>query len=312
MCNVLLPCLLIYNYQNRIKAMTKEVRSYLWGMLGVSGFGLTLPATKAAVPLLGIVSVGIGRAVLAGILSLVLLFITHSKIPNHRQIRQLIIVALGVVFGFPLFSAYAMKYLPASHGAIVVAIMPLLTALFGNLLAGEQPSKGYWLAATIGSGTIVIYAIIIGGGILHLADLALILAAIAAAIGYAQGAKLAKEIGSWQTICYALVIVLPVTIPSAIVYREFNPVNNAIAAWLGFFYVSFVSMFLAFFAWYKGLSMGGIAKIGQLQLLQPFVTIFASAILFSEKLTPGMFFVLAIVLLSVYFGRQSVVIQKQL
>jgi drug/metabolite transporter (DMT)-like permease len=292
--------------------MTKEVRSYLWGMLGVSGFGLTLPATKAAVPLLGIVSVGIGRAVLAGILSLVLLFITHSKIPNHRQIRQLIIVALGVVFGFPLFSAYAMKYLPASHGAIVVAIMPLLTALFGNLLAGEQPSKGYWLAATIGSGTIVIYAIIIGGGILHLADLALILAAIAAAIGYAQGAKLAKEIGSWQTICYALVIVLPVTIPSAIVYREFNPVNNAIAAWLGFFYVSFVSMFLAFFAWYKGLSMGGIAKIGQLQLLQPFVTIFASAILFSEKLTPGMFFVLAIVLLSVYFGRQSVVIQKQL
>jgi drug/metabolite transporter (DMT)-like permease len=290
--------------------MKKEVLAYLWGMLGVCGFGLTLPATKAAVPLFGVVTVGIGRAVLAGILGLILLMMTKSKIPTLQQTGGLIIVALGVVFGFPLFSAYAMKYLPASHGAIVVAIIPLLTALFGNLLAGEKPSKGYWVAASIGSLSIAVYAISVGGGMLHIADLALLLAAIAAAIGYAQGTKLAKEIGSWRTICYALAIVLPVTIPLSIACLEFNPVPNPIATWMGFFYVSFISMFLAFFAWYKGMSMGGIAKIGQLQLLQPFVTILASAILFSEELTASMSIVLAIVLLSVYFGQKSLVIRK--
>jgi drug/metabolite transporter (DMT)-like permease len=290
--------------------MKKEVLAYLWGMLGVCGFGLTLPATKAAVPLFGVVTVGIGRAVLAGILGLILLMMTKSKIPTLQQTGGLIIVALGVVFGFPLFSAYAMKYLPASHGAIVVAIIPLLTALFGNFLAGEKPSKGYWVAASIGSLSIAVYAISVGGGMLHIADLALLLAAIAAAIGYAQGTKLAKEIGSWRTICYALAIVLPVTIPLSIACLEFNPVPNPIAAWMGFFYVSFISMFLAFFAWYKGMSMGGIAKIGQLQLLQPFVTILASAILFSEELTASMSIVLAIVLLSVYFGQKSLVIRK--
>jgi drug/metabolite transporter (DMT)-like permease len=290
--------------------MTKKVAAYFWGMLGVCGFGLTLPATKAAVPLLGVVTVGIGRSVIAGILALILLIITQSTRPTPRQINRLIVVALGVVFGFPLFSAYAMKYLPASHGAIVVAIMPLLTALFGNLLAGEKPSLSYWLAASIGSLEIVIYALIVGGGILHLADLALIVAAIAAALGYAQGAKLSREIGSWQTICYALVIVLPVTIPLSIAYLEFNAEANEISAWLGFFYVSCISMFLAFFAWYKGMSIGGIAKIGQLQLLQPFITILASAILFAEKLTASMLVVLAIVLVSVYFGQKSLVISR--
>ncbi len=290
--------------------MTKEVLAYFWGMLGVFGFGLTLPATKTAIPLFGVVTVGIGRAVLAGILGLILLIVTKSKIPTRRQIGELIIVALGVIFGFPLFSAYAMKYLPASHGAIVVAIIPLLTALFGNLLAGEKPSKSYWVAASIGSLAIAGYSITVSGGMLHVADLALLLAAIAAAIGYAQGAKLAREIGSWRTICYALAIVLPITIPVSIACLEFNPVPHPIAAWMGFFYVSFISMFLAFFAWYKGMSMGGIAKIGQLQLLQPFVTIVASAILFSEKLTASMSIVLAIVLLSVYFGQKSLVIRK--
>jgi drug/metabolite transporter (DMT)-like permease len=189
-------------------------------------------------------------------------------------------------------------------------MIPLLTALFGNLLAGEKPSSSYWLAASIGSLAIIIYALIVGGGILHLADLALIIAAIAAAIGYAQGAKLSKEIGSWQTICYALAIVLPVTIPLSIAYFEFNAEANGISAWLGFFYVSCISMFLAFFAWYKGMSIGGIAKIGQLQLLQPFITILASAIFFSEKLTASMLVVLAIVLVSVYFGQKSLVITK--
>jgi drug/metabolite transporter (DMT)-like permease len=285
--------------------MNQEIRAYLWGMLGIFGFGLTLPATKVAVPLFGFITVGIGRAVIAGFLGLILLVLTNSKIPTRSQIYRLAIVASGVVFGFPLLSAYGMKYLPASHGAIVIAILPLLTALFGVILAKEKLSVRYWIAAITGSTAIIIYAISTGGGVLHLADLALVFAAIAAAIGYAEGARLASELGSWQTICYALVVVLPVSIILLFLNLEINQVPNAIAAWVGLLYLSFISMFLAFFAWYRGLAMGGIAKIGQLQLLQPFITIGAAKIFFDEPFTNTMFLVLIVVLLSVYFGRKA-------
>jgi drug/metabolite transporter (DMT)-like permease len=285
--------------------MKQETQAYGWGLLGVAIFGLTLPATKAAVPLLGFTTVGLGRAVIAGILGLILLLVTRSKIPTRSQLLRLAIVSLGVVFGFPFFSAFAMKSVPASHGAIIVGLIPLFTALFGVLLAREKPSIGYWIAGLVGSATIVSYSIYIGGGILHIADVALLLAVVSAAIGYAEGARLAKELGSWRVICYALVLSLPVTLPVSCFYAEMNPQFNAFPAWIGFIYVSIFSMFLGFFAWYRGLEMGGIAKIGQLQLLQPFVTFFASSILFHEQISPLMILVLAIVLTCVYLGRKS-------
>jgi drug/metabolite transporter (DMT)-like permease len=290
--------------------MKQETQAYLWGLLGVVAFGLTLPATKAAVPLFGVATVGLGRAVIAGTLGLILLTMTRSKIPTRSQLLRLAIVALGVVFGFPLFSAYAMKSVPASHGAIIIGLIPLFTALFGVLLAKEKPSLGYWIAGLVGSATIVSYSVYIGGGVLHIADVALVLAVVSAAIGYAEGARLAKELGSWRVICYALVMALPITVPISFLFAEFNPGYNALPAWIGFGYVSVISMFLGFFAWYRGLELGGIAKIGQLQLLQPFVTFFASSILFSEKISLLMFLVLAIVLTAVHFGRKARVIRS--
>lgn len=290
--------------------MKKETQAYLWGLLGIGAFGLTLPATKAAVPLFGFVTVGVGRAVIAGILGLVLLIATRSKIPTLQQLLRLAIVASGVVFGFPLFSAYAMKSVPASHGAIIIGLLPLFTALFGVLLAKEKPSAGYWIAGLVGSATIVSYSIYMGGGVLHIADVALLLAVVSAAIGYAEGARLSKELGSWRVICYALVMALPVSLPITLLYTEMNTQYNALPAWIGFIYLSLVSMFLGFFAWYKGLQMGGIAKIGQVQLLQPFVTFFASSFLFREQISPLMFLVLAIVLTAVHFGRKAKVIRE--
>ena len=290
-------------------SMKHETQAYLWGLLGVAAFGLTLPATKAAVPLFGFVTVGLGRAVIAGILGLILLIATRSKIPTKQQLLRLAIVALGVVFGFPFFSAYAMKSVPASHGAIIAGLIPLLTALFGVLLAKEKPSVGYWVAGLIGSATIVSYSIYMGGGVLHIADVALLLAVVSAAIGYAEGARLAKELGSWRVICYALIISLPITVPVTLLCAEMNAQYNAPPAWVGFIYLIVISMFLGFFAWYRGLQMGGIAKIGQLQLLQPFVTFFTSSILFREQISPLMFLVLAIVLTSVHFGRNAKVIR---
>jgi drug/metabolite transporter (DMT)-like permease len=289
--------------------MKYETQAYGWGLLGIIAFGLTLPATKAAVPLLGYTTVGLGRAVIAGALGLILLIATRSKIPTRSQLLRLAIVSLGVIFGFPFFSAFAMKSVPASHGAIIVGLIPLFTALFGVLLAKEKPSIGYWIAGFVGSATIVGYSVYIGGGTLHIADVALLLAVVSAAIGYAEGTRLAKELSSWRVICYALVLSLPITLPVSLIYAEMNSQYNAFPAWLGFIYVSVFSMFLGFFAWYRGLEMGGIAKVGQLQLLQPFVTFFASSILFREQISPLMFLVLAIVLTCVYLGRKAKVIR---
>jgi drug/metabolite transporter (DMT)-like permease len=291
--------------------MKQETQGYFWGLLGIIAFGFTLPATKAAVPLFGFTTVGLGRAVIAGTLGLILLIVTRSPIPNRSQILRLAIVSLGVVFGFPFLSAFAMKSVPASHGAIIIGLIPLVTALFGVLLAKEKPSIGYWIAGLVGSGTIVSYSIYIGGGSLHLADGALLLAVVSAAIGYAEGARLARELGSWRVICYALVLSLPVTLPVSWFYAEMNPQFNALPAWIGFIYVSLFSMFLGFFAWYRGLELGGIARVGQLQLLQPFVTFFASSLLFREQISPLMFVVLAIVLTCVYFGRKAKVIRSE-
>jgi drug/metabolite transporter (DMT)-like permease len=288
--------------------MKDEFKAYLFGLLGICGFGLTLPATKAAIPLFGVIAVGVGRAIIPGILSLLLLTVTKSKKPTPQQARRLITVALGIVFGFPLFSAYAMKSVPASHGAIVVGLVPLFTALFAVIFAKEKPSLGYWISGLVGSSAIVLYSIYIGGGILHIADIALLFAVISAAFGYAEGARLAKEMGSWRVICYALVFSLPIAIPLFFSTVTISNNHNVLSAWIGFLYVSLISMFLAFFVWYKALEMGGIAKMGQLQLIQPFVTIFASAILFSEQMSGEMFLVLAIVLTTVHFGRKSKVI----
>lgn len=208
-------------------------------------------------------------------MSLILLKITNSNFPRFRHIQRLAIVAFGVVFGFPVFSAYGMKYLPASHGAIII------------------------------------YSFYIGKGSLHPADLALLFAALSGGIGYAEGARLAKELSSWRVICYALVLSLPLTLPLAIATAEMNYLDNSLAAWLGLGYLSIISMFLGFFAWYKALKMGGIAKIGQLQLLQPFITIFASYFLFDEPISITMIFVLIVVLLCVNWTRTAKVISNK-
>lgn len=285
--------------------MKQEGQAYSWGLLGISGFALTLPATKAAVPLFGVIGVGIGRAVIAGIIAAGMLIVTRSPWPKRNQLGRLALVSLGVIFGFPLFSAYAMQYVPASHGAIITGLIPLFTALFAVIFAHERPSISYWLAGFVGSATIVIYSVHNGGGSLHPADGAMLLSVISAAIGYAEGARLAKEMKSWRVISYALVLSLPWTLFLCLTVGKVNWAASSTAAWTGFLYVSCVSMLLAFFAWYRGLELGGIAKIGQLQLMQPFITIFASTLLFAEKLSVEMFTALGIVLLSVYFGRKS-------
>jgi drug/metabolite transporter (DMT)-like permease len=221
--------------------------------------------------------------------------------------RALIVTALGVVIGFPVFSSVAMRYVPASHGAVVLGILPLATALFGALRFGERPSAGFWIAALLGSGIVVAFANSGSGGGLQAADLALFAAVIAAAMGYAEGGRLAQTMGGQQVISWALVLSMPLLLPVTIWLGWHYGVSASPKAWIGFGYVSLFSMFIGFFFWYKGLALGGIARVGQVQLLQPFLTLIGAALIVGESLEArNILFALAVIAV-VAIGRHMTI-----
>lgn len=283
--------------------MKTELSGYVSGFLGVLGFSLTLPATRIAVSQLDPVFVGLGRAVVAAVLSIIVLLITRQSFPSKRFLPQYGIVAAGVIIGFPLLTAWAMRDVPASHGAVITGLLPLATALAGVWRGGERPSHQFWLFSIIGSALVVAFTLSSGSGSLHPADLALLGAVIAGGVGYAEGAVLARTFSAWQVICWALVFSLPFLLP--IILWSGLPKFSAISygAWLGFGYVSIISMFLAFIVWYRGLAKGGIARVGQIQLLQPFLTILASGLLLDERISSVTFVYATGVALCVALGR---------
>ncbi len=271
-----------------IGATNAETRGMWLGLIGVAIFSLTLPFTRIAVAELDPLFVALGRAVVAALCAGLLLWKQGASLPTAVQCRALVITSLGVVIGFPVFSSIAMQSVPASHGAIVLGILPLATALFGALRFGERPSIGFWCAAVAGSAMVVAYAWLdapphAGAG-LHAADLALFAAVIAAAMGYAEGGRLARTMGGPQVISWALLLALPIALPLTIWIGLRHGVGASPRAWASFAYVSFMSMFIGFFFWYKGLALGGIARVGQVQLLQPFLTLVGAALLLGEVL----------------------------
>lgn len=300
-------CRLIFSNWYNSQSIDPETLGMGYGFLGVLGFSLTLPATRAAVAELDPNIVGLGRAIVASILAMTVLWLTRQPLPDRKHWASLVIVAAGVILGFPLLSAWAMQQLPAAHGAVVLGMLPLATAVAGALRAGDRPSLGFWIASIFGSTIVILFAIISGAGQIHLADIALLFAGVAAAISYAEGGRLARFIGGWQVISWALVVTAPfLTLPVAIAVMQHGLIASP-TAWLGFGYVSIISQFLAFFAWYKGLAIGGVARVGQIQLLQPFLTIFASAFLLGEQITPITIAAAVIVATTVALGKQFVV-----
>lgn len=292
---------------NRTPSSINPEIGLAYGFLGVLGFSLTLPATRAAVVDLDPVFVGLGRALVAAILAAALLRITKQKRPDRRQLKSLLVVAFGVILGFPLLSAWAMQQLPASHGGVVTGILPLATAIAGTLRAGDRPSRGFWIASITGSLTVIAFAVISGAGQPQVADLALIGASVAAAIGYAEGGRLAQVIGGWQVISWALVLAAPiVALPVIMAVLEHGLVASP-SAWLGFGYVSVISQFFAFFAWYQGLAIGGVARVSQIQLLQPFLTILASALLLGEAIAPFTIGAATLVAATVALGKKAAI-----
>ncbi|MEP0911713.1 DMT family transporter [Leptolyngbya sp. GB1-A1] len=287
------------------KRFQPETIGLAYGFLGVLTFSLTLPATRMAVVGLDPIIVGLGRAIVAAILAAGLLKVTRQPRPAQRHLTSLVVIAAGVVVGFPLLSAWAMRSLPASHGAIILGILPLATAGAGVLRTGDRPSALFWLWSSLGSAVVVLFAVLAGGGHVQLGDFALLGAVASAAIGYAEGGRLSRELGGWQTICWALVLSAPfLAVPVALTVAE-RGLHASFESWLGFGYVSVFSMFLGFFAWNHGLAIGGVARVSQVQLLQPFLTLFASALLLHEPIT---FFTIGtafIVVVLVGLGRKA-------
>ena len=277
----------------------------LWGLVGVASFSLTLPATRVAVAHLDPVVVGLGRAVVAGVLAAIVLAVARAPFPGRALLPRLALVAAGVIVGFPLLTAWAMQRVPAAHGAVVIGLLPLATAAAGAWLAHERPSRRFWASAVFGSAVVVGFALWQGGGAPHPADALLLLAVAAAAIGYAEGGRLARTLGGWQVISWALVLAAPLMAIPTIASLDARMLAAPPEAWAGFAYVSVVSMFLGFFAWYRGLALGGIAAVGQVQLLQPFLTIFASALLLRERIDAATLVCAALVIASIAIGRRG-------
>ena len=262
-----------------------ETLGLLYGFAGVCIFGLTLPLTRIAVRELDPLFVSLGRAVLAGLISAVLLWCSGQPMPTRRQFGKLAIVAAGVVFGFPVLSTIAMRTAPAGHAAIVLALLPLATAAASVLFAGERPSLGFWLCGLSGSAAVLVFAAMEGAfssAGLAAADVLLAAAIIAAAIGYAQGGALSRDLGGWQVICWALVLSMPVLAMALAVLAPAMRFQAHWPAWASFLYVAIFSQLIGFFFWNKGLAMGGVARVGQVQLLQTFVSLAGAAVFTGE------------------------------
>jgi drug/metabolite transporter (DMT)-like permease len=258
-----------------------------WGLLGVAAFSFTVIFTRVAVGGLSPMFVGSARAVIAALLAAAALALTKQRLPRGIQWARLAVVAGGVVVGFPILTSYALTTAAASHGAVVIALLPAATAVMAAMRGKERPPKSFWTMAAIGAIAALVFAMLHGGGFgrLHWSDLLLFGAVAAAAIGYAEGGMLARELGPWQTVSWALVLSAPLMIALTVVSMIHQPPSATPIQWAALSYLAVVSMFLGFFAWYRGLAIGPMAQVSQVQLVQPVLTIIWAALLLGEELT---------------------------
>ncbi|MFD0050682.1 DMT family transporter [Actinomycetes bacterium NPDC127524] len=292
--------------------MEKEKLGLLLGLAGVICFSLTLPATRIAVEYFGTTVVGLGRTVIAGILVGVILIVRKEKVPDRKQFKSIVIVAAGAVLGFPLLTSWVMKSVPVSHGAVELALLPLATAGIALFRAGEKPSLKFWLASFIGAGAVILYAFNLGFGKLQLEDLGLLAAVVILGFSYAEGGKLSKEIGSWQVIAWAIVIAAPFFLIPVGMSISLEMLNAPIQAWASLLYLAIVSQFLAYVAWYGGMALGGIARISQLQYMQPFLMILFAVLFLGESITSVTIITAIIVVFSVLIGKNAAVSKNSL
>jgi drug/metabolite transporter (DMT)-like permease len=268
--------------------MGKNIDGWVCGALGVLIFSGSMPATRAALMGFDPVFLTFARAVLAGAMGLALLLIFRQPRPVPRELLSLAVVVLGVVLGFPLLSALALRHINAAQSQIFLGLLPLATASFGVLRGGERPHLGFWVFAGLGSSCVMGVALYQGAALPEDGVALMLGAIIVCGLGYAEGAKLSRKLGGWQVISWALVLSLPFTLLACALTWPGSLGHVSFAAWGGLAYVSAFSMLLGFVFWYRGLALGGIAAVGQLQLLQPALGLAASAVVLHETVPPTM------------------------
>ena len=268
--------------------LAKTSNGWLNGFIGVLIFSGSLPATRLAVMDFSPVFLTVARASLAGLLALIVLWLFKEKRPARQQFFSLIIVALGVVIGFPLLTALALQHVTSAHSIVFLGLLPMATAIFAVLRGGERPRPAFWLFSALGSLLVIGYAVAQGLSASPVGDLLMLCAILVCGLGYAEGATLSRSLGGWQVISWALVVSLPFMAVATIALMPSSFATVHVAGWLSLGYVALFSMFIGFVFWYRGLAQGGIAAVGQLQLLQPFFGLALAATLLGEQVSAGM------------------------
>lgn len=289
---------------------SRENLGLFLGFVGMVVFAGTLPAARLAVAAIDPWFLTFGRAALAGVAAVVILVVTRRRLPPRATFAPFAFGAIAVVYGFPLFSALAMVSVPAAHGGVVLGILPLATAATAAVIAHERPSLGFWLASAAGATLVVAFAVRHGGtGSFAAGDLLLIGSIASSAIGYTLLGRLSFALPGWEVICWALVTTLPLAIPGTLALWPADLAAIPPAAWAAFLYVSLMSQLLGFFAWNAGLALGGIARVSQMQLLQPFVIVGLAAVINHEPIEIETLLFAAAVVGTVMVGRAMRVVR---
>jgi drug/metabolite transporter (DMT)-like permease len=265
--------------------LSREHLGLLLGFIGVAVFGGTLPATRIAVSGFDPIALTALRTAIAGLCALALLLVLRRPLPPRRLWPQLAIAMLCVSILFPLLMALAVQTVDASHGGVVLGILPIATALVAVVITHERPKRLFWFASLFGAALVVAFAMRQGGGTLSSGDLLLFAAVAVSAIGYAFSGRLTLQMPGWEVISWALVMALPISLPAAALTLPADPAQIALKPWLAVLYVALFSQWVGFFAWNAGMAMGGIARVSQVQLLQPFITFALAALFNGETIT---------------------------
>lgn len=286
------------------RAASVPVSAWLYGALGMLVFSGSLPATRLAVRWLDPIFLTTARAAIAGLIAAVLLLALRQRRPVGAEWGALALTAGGIVLGFPLLTALALRKVESSHAIVFTALLPCATALAGVLRTGDRPRPAFWLFSLLGAAIVAAYALQAGSALSLRGD-GLMLGAIAVCgMGYAEGARLSRRLGSWQVICWALVLSLPVSLAFSALCWPAEPSRVALPAWGALAYVSLFSMLIGFFFWYRGLASGGVARIGQIQLLQPFCALLLASTLLGEHIDPLMLYASVLVVACVAGSRR--------
>ncbi|HEK0666998.1 TPA: DMT family transporter [Proteus mirabilis] len=286
------------------KTDPRAVSGWINGLLGGIIFSGSLPATRVAVLDMDPFFLTFLRASIAGVLAIMLIYGFREKYPQVSQIKSLIIVSLGVIIGFPLLTAMALQHVTSAHSIVFLGLLPLTTAIFGVLRGGERPRMAFWIFSVLGSLLVMGFALSQSTIVSPTGDLLMLAAVVVCGLGYAEGAKLTRILGGWQVISWSLVLSLPFMLIASFITMPASFTSIGSSAWIALGYVSLFSMLIGFIFWYKGLATGGIAAVGQLQLLQPFFGLGLSAILLHETISPLMVFITLGVVLCVMGSRK--------